>query len=269
MAYRVGSGKDARKEKGFTEQDFLDRFRKRQSEIEDYKNTHGGDLEGAYQAVTGEPWPSGRSVKIKNGVPQMTKDRTVKSVLGKYVVPAAAAYFAGPHLAKAIGAAGPGIAKAGAGAVGGGGDVSGGGGGGFNWKDLIGPAIGAVGAAGASAFARDPFQRRESFRGTSVDPEQQLKKSSDYLDELRKSMSETPPIDLSGASANLPDDPGGRVPTPRRRLLSRPYASGDVIGGSSTSGMQPPGSAPPTTPVNRRAGALALLRSLRGGGMTA
>ena len=73
-----------------SESAFLDKFIRRQREIEDYKRRQGGDLEGAYQKVTGEPWPKGRSVKVKGGVPEMTKDRTVKSVLGKYVAGPAA-----------------------------------------------------------------------------------------------------------------------------------------------------------------------------------
>lgn len=44
--------------------------------------------EGAYFKVTGREFLPGRSVKISGrGVPEMTKDRTVKSVLAKYVAP--------------------------------------------------------------------------------------------------------------------------------------------------------------------------------------
>jgi hypothetical protein len=56
-----------------------------------YKKAHGGDLEGAFQAVTGKPWPSDRSVKLNNGRGEITADRTVKSVLGRYVAPIGAA----------------------------------------------------------------------------------------------------------------------------------------------------------------------------------
>lgn len=98
MGYTIGSGKDARRDRGFTEQDFLARFVARQPEIVAYKRQHGGDYEGAYQAVTGEPWPEGRSVKVHgDGRAEMTKDRTVKSVLGKYVALPAA--YAGATLA--------------------------------------------------------------------------------------------------------------------------------------------------------------------------
>lgn len=90
MSYTIGSGKDSRQDVGFTELDFMNRFAQHRDAIEQYKKQHGGDLEGAYQAVTGEPWPSGRSVKIHDGQPEMTKDRTVKSVLGKYVAAPAA-----------------------------------------------------------------------------------------------------------------------------------------------------------------------------------
>ena len=90
MAYTVGSAKDARQDKGFTEADVLGRFVARQAEIEAFKRKYGGDLENAYQRVTGEAWPAGRSVKIKNGRAEMTKDRTLKSVALKYVAAPAA-----------------------------------------------------------------------------------------------------------------------------------------------------------------------------------
>lgn len=101
MSYTINSAKDSHGD----EQLYMELFNQRRAEIEQYKQTHGGDLEGAFQAVTGKPWPSGRSVKIHNGVPEMTKDRTVKSVLGKYVAPigAAAAMAFVPGLAPALG----------------------------------------------------------------------------------------------------------------------------------------------------------------------
>ena len=90
------------------ERRFMQRFQQHQAAIVAYKQRYGGDLEGAYRAVTGESWPSGRSVKIKNGIAEMTKDRTVKSVLGKYIAgPAAvigASIFA-PQLLPSIGKA--------------------------------------------------------------------------------------------------------------------------------------------------------------------
>ncbi len=108
MAYQLNSAKDA----SGHEELFVQKFKANQAKIVAYKNAHGGDLEHAYQAVTGEPWPEGRSVKIKNGQPEMTKDRTVKSVLGKYVLPAAAAVIA-PYALSAL-AGGGGAAAAGA-----------------------------------------------------------------------------------------------------------------------------------------------------------
>ena len=92
-----------------SEAQFVAQFEKNRPAIEAYKRAHGGDLEGAFRAVTGVPWPEGRSVKIDDGRPVMTKDRTVLSVLGKYVAPiagAVAAPFVLPALAGAGGAAG-------------------------------------------------------------------------------------------------------------------------------------------------------------------
>ncbi len=114
MAYTINSAKDSQGD----EHTFLQRFAAAQPAIEAYKRSRGGDLESAFQAVTGTPWPSGRSVKIKSGVPQMTKDRTAKSVLGKYVaLPAAMAaggYMAAPAIMGAMGA-GAGVAGGGLG----------------------------------------------------------------------------------------------------------------------------------------------------------
>ncbi len=91
MAYTPNSAKDARGDEHL----FLQEFTARRAEIEASKRQHGGDLEAAFQRVTGKPWPAGRSVKISHGVPEMTKDRTVRSVLGKVVLPAAAAALTG------------------------------------------------------------------------------------------------------------------------------------------------------------------------------
>jgi len=86
MAYTINSAKDSQG----NEQEFLDAFNQNLPAIAAYKQANGGDLEGAFQAVTGTPWPSGRSVKMKGSQGEMTKDRTVKSVMGKYVLPIAA-----------------------------------------------------------------------------------------------------------------------------------------------------------------------------------
>ena len=92
------------------EQLFLDDFRKNQAAIEAAKRQFGGDFEGAYQRVTGKPWPAGRSVKLSGGVPIITKDRSVKSVLGKVgqvaaiAAPIVAAPFTGGMSLAAIGA---------------------------------------------------------------------------------------------------------------------------------------------------------------------
>ena len=92
------------------EQLFLDDFRKNQVAIQAAKRQFGGDLEGAYQRVTGKPWPAGRSVKLSGGVPIITKDRSVKSVLAKVgqvaaiAAPIVAAPFTGGMSLAAIGA---------------------------------------------------------------------------------------------------------------------------------------------------------------------
>jgi len=106
MGYTLNSAKDSRGDEHL----FMERFSQRLKEILAYQRSRGGDLEGAYQAVTGEPWPAGRSVKLHNGTPEMTKDRTVKSVLGKYVLPAAAGALTG---GAGLGAFGGGAAGAG------------------------------------------------------------------------------------------------------------------------------------------------------------
>lgn len=111
MAYTLNSAKDSLG----NEDQFMAEFNKRAPEIIAYKNAHGGDLEGAFQAVTGKPWPSGRSVKKSGAGFEMTKDRTVKSVLGKYVAPIAGA-VAAPFVLPALFGAGGAAAGTGAGA---------------------------------------------------------------------------------------------------------------------------------------------------------
>ena len=121
MAYTINSAKDA----GGNEDLYLQDFIQNQDQIQSYKNSHGGALEDAYQAVTGRPWPKGRSVKVgKNGA-EMTKDRTAKSIIGKYLAAPAAigatAVFAPgalPALAHGLGGA-LGIGGGAAGAAGG------------------------------------------------------------------------------------------------------------------------------------------------------
>ena len=104
---------------GVDERSFMDAFNQYRPAIEAYKQQHGGDLEGAFHAVTGNKWPDGRSVKIHDGVPVMTKDRTFKSILGKYVAPIAAgaaiAFVPGlaPMLGHALGIGGGGAGAAG------------------------------------------------------------------------------------------------------------------------------------------------------------
>lgn len=102
MAYRLNSAKDSRGD----EHIFMEKFGKNLQKILAYQQQRGGDLEGAYAAVMGEPWPEGRSVKLKNGTPEMTKDRTFKSVMGKYVAPIGA----GALTALTLGGAAPTLA---------------------------------------------------------------------------------------------------------------------------------------------------------------
>lgn len=117
MAYTVNSAKDSSGQEHL----YMELFNRLAPQIIAYKKQHGGDLEGAFQKITGTPWPEGRSVKLNDGVPEMTKDRTFKSVLGKYIAAPAAigatALFAPaalPAVAKAVGGA---AMKGGAGAL--------------------------------------------------------------------------------------------------------------------------------------------------------
>jgi hypothetical protein len=112
MAYTLNSAKDSKGD----EDKYVAYATANAQKIYDYKALHGGDFEHAFQAVTGIPWPAGRSLKMKNYQAEMTKDRTVKSVLGKYVLPAAAAVLA-PYALSAL--AGGGGAAAAAGSAGG------------------------------------------------------------------------------------------------------------------------------------------------------
>lgn len=141
MAYTLNSAKDSQGDEG----QFIADFRKNQGSILAYQQQNGGDLEGAYQKVTGKPWPAGRSVKMSKGVPEMTKDRTVKSVLGKYVAPIAAA-AAAPYLLPLL-AGGGATTAAGIGAAGIGeaGAITGLAGSGFG-----GAALGGAAAAGGA-----------------------------------------------------------------------------------------------------------------------
>lgn len=143
MAYTLNSAKDARGDEHL----FMEVFARHRAAIEQYQRTHGGDLEGAFQAVIGTPWPAGRSVKIANGVPEMTKDRTVLSVLGKYVAPIAGA-VAAPYLLPLI-TGGGGAAAAGGVGLGETAAVTGLGGSGFAGSagGLGATAVGAGGVA--------------------------------------------------------------------------------------------------------------------------
>lgn len=113
MAYTINSAKDSKGD----EDQFVALANANAQAIYDYKAKHGGDFEHAFQAVTGKPWPEGRSLKMHNYQAEMTKDRTVKSVLGKYVAPIAAG-VAAPFVLPALlggGAAGGAAAAGGAG----------------------------------------------------------------------------------------------------------------------------------------------------------
>lgn len=112
------------------------------------------------------------------------------------------------------------------------------------WDPYVwGSIIQALGGMGSAALAPQP-QRRQGYTG-DVSAQHSLEQSNDFLNTLRMTLEGLPPLDLSGASANLPDDPGGRVPTPQRRPMAMMSAA--------------PG---PATTGDRTQGALALLRSL-------
>ncbi len=107
MAYTLNSAKDARGDEHL----FVQSAQKNLAAITAYKRKNGVDYETAYQRVTGQPWPEGRSLKVENGHAVMTKDRTVKSVLGKYVAPIAGA-VAAPFVLPALAGLGGGAAGA-------------------------------------------------------------------------------------------------------------------------------------------------------------
>src|SRR3990167_6635315 len=117
MAYTLNSAKDARGDEHL----YIEVFNRLAPQIQQYKQQHGGDLEVAFGAVTGTPLPEGRSVKISHGQPELTKDRTVKSVLGKYVALPAAIGATAMFAPGALPAIGKGLAgaamKGGAGAL--------------------------------------------------------------------------------------------------------------------------------------------------------
>lgn len=154
MGYTLNSAKDSSGQ----EQLYMELFNRMRPQIEQYKQQHGGDLEGAFGAIAGTPWPSGRSVKISHGQPEMTKDRTIGSVLGKWVAPIAGGALtaltlggAAPALAGLFGGGGGGVTGGGLGtgalasgaAVPGAGMASGVGGG-----SMLGSLVGAGGAKG-------------------------------------------------------------------------------------------------------------------------
>src|SRR6266571_9250542 len=90
---------------GVNEQEVLDDAKKNLTAIIAYSHVHNTDLEHAYTGVTGRPYPAGRSLKLTGNGFEMTKDRTVKSVLGKYVAPiAAGALTAGFGIPALVGA---------------------------------------------------------------------------------------------------------------------------------------------------------------------
>lgn len=119
MAYTINSAKDSKGD----EDQYVALANTYAQQIYDYKAKHGGDFEHAFQAVTGKPWPEGRSLKMHNYQAEMTKDRTVRSVLGKYVAPIAGA-IAAPYVLPAL-LGGGGAAAGAAGAAGGTGAAAG------------------------------------------------------------------------------------------------------------------------------------------------
>lgn len=109
MGYTLDSKKDSRGD----EASFQNLYTQNKEAIDAYVRAHSGGKdprEAAFKAITGLDWPAGRGVNSKGA---MTADRTVKSVLGKYVAPIAAgaltAGFALPALAGGGTVAGYGI----------------------------------------------------------------------------------------------------------------------------------------------------------------
>lgn len=122
------------------EQAYIAELNAHDKAIWDYHQQRGVPLEDAFQAVTGKPWMAGRSIKFVGGTGgntgngfDMTKDRTFKSVLGKYIAPIGA----GALTALTLGGAAPSFAAL----FGGGGGAAAGGGG----------AAAGAGAGGAAA----------------------------------------------------------------------------------------------------------------------
>lgn len=121
MAYKISSPE---------EQAYVDLLNQNDQAIWNVHKQRNIPLEDAFQIVTGKPWLEGRSIKFVGGTKgntgngfEVTKDRTVKSVLGKYVAPIAggalAALTAGgalPGLAAMFGGGG-GASAAGAGST--------------------------------------------------------------------------------------------------------------------------------------------------------
>lgn len=217
MAYTINSAKDSRG----NEDQFMARFNQNRAAIEAYKRQRGGDLEGAYQAVTGEAWPEGRSVKISHGQPEMTKDRTARSVIGKYIaapaaIGATAAFAPGalPAIGHALGQAGSlaghalGIGGAGAGGglgagavtpglIGGSG-IAGATGGGLS----LGGVLSGLGTAGklASGMTQGRAAGRQAEANTQMDYDQMR------LPAERQAMRQMLSADLLG-SMKPPTDP--------------------------------------------------------------
>lgn len=107
MAYTLRTDEEAQ---------FMREFEENLPAILDFRRRYPKEsLEGAFYKVTGKEWMPGRSVKENDGRHEMTKDRTVGSVLGKYVAPIGA----GALTAFTMGGAAPSLA----GLFGGGGGV--------------------------------------------------------------------------------------------------------------------------------------------------
>lgn len=226
---------------------FLERFTSRLRDILTHKQQYGGDLEQAYQAVTGEAWPSGRSVKLRQGMPTMTKDRTVKSVLGKYVLPIGAgaltafgipglfpglASGGGTGVVGASGAAGTlggkgfGLGQAGtAGAIGAAGTLGAGETG--NLLSRLGkfadqhPQLTSAGLTGLGNMlmnltAPQTFQTRAPFTG-KASPQAMMERGAAGLSDLYPKLLNRPPLDFSGIRAQNPME--GMAEDPVRKIL--------------------------------------------------
>lgn len=109
-----------------------------------------------------------------------------------------------------------------------------------------GNIIQALGGMGAAALAPRP-QQMTRFEG-DVSAPNMLRQSNDFNQQIRQMLEGLPPLDTTMQNATLPNDPGGRVQSPRRRALAP--------------AMPQPQQQAQSSPGSQTRGALEILRSL-------